>query len=584
MTAIRKLAIIGVGPRGGYALERLIKELVEQNKLFNIQISLFEATSNFGNGQIYDTKQVLSNWINITERILELEERQRIQNKGLQINSFPSYHQWIQRDYKSIAKVEFDIYPPRAKVGQYLFKRFQSLIDPLIKSKIVTLHKELVKEIRFIDHEKLELWVDEHSHEVFDEVLLTIGHQPTKLSKQISDWENYASGHNNLDLFKSAYPVKDYLHSKNLNNESIIAIRGFGLAMIDVARAIAERFGSFVIKDKHNRACAYQIEQEIKTIIIPFSLDGLPPAPKPLNAKIDETFKVSALSISIFEKEIGNKKIQKEAKSPDFLIKSFARIAVDIYSDLAKDNKLQVPSNQELEKLICRWLKDQNIEHTLFTPLKQAAEKSMRDFVAMATGYLPPSLDYCIGQVWRHCQPTIYKALSYNKCSDQVFAEIIKLDESTKRYSYGPPVESIQQLLALLDAGFLNLDLVDDPDIELANQGWSLEKLSNQIIATIMIDSVVDAPKIKSVSSSIVKQLLADDLMNVVHDDLGVATDEYGYLKLKDKKNKIPIALLGRLAKGTVIGVDAILECFGSRPREWAKQAANNHIDWLDKK
>ena len=70
--------------------------------------------------------------------------------------------------------------------------------------------------------------------------------------------------------------------------------------------------------------------------------------------------------------------------------------------------------------------------------------------------------------------------------------------------------------------------------------------------------------------------------IQVVQDDLGVATDENAYLISKNKNNTIPIALLGRLAKGTVIGVDAILECFGPRPRQWAKKSAANHTRWLN--
>ncbi|GAL79741.1 hypothetical protein JCM19274_3153 [Algibacter lectus] len=78
MTNQRILAIIGTGPRGGYALENLIKELIKANGLSNIHILLFEETGLFGNGQVYKTNQVPSNWININERILNLEKREAI--------------------------------------------------------------------------------------------------------------------------------------------------------------------------------------------------------------------------------------------------------------------------------------------------------------------------------------------------------------------------------------------------------------------------------------------------------------------------------------------------------------------------
>jgi len=583
MTALRKVGIIGVGPRGGYALEKLIFELAKQNSLLKIHISLYESTGNFGNGQVYTSQQNLSNWININERILILEQREAIDINTIKIPSFPSYHDWIEKDFNTFSDKAIDTYPPRAQVGEYLSQRFQSLAKPLVQSNMVTLHKEQVKEVKLLNNDKVQINTGADIYQMFDEVLLTIGHQTTQLSKQLLEWNKFVNSKENIALFKSPYPVANYLNHKNLNHKSIIGIRGFGLAMIDVVRAIAEKFGSFSIINDQTLSSTYKAKAETSLTIVPFSLDGLPPSPKPLNARIDKWFKPTESSIIKFEKQIGNKQIQQEAESPRFLIEAFAPIAANIYSNLPKSINYQHLSITDIEKLIAKWLEDQSTEHLLFISNKQAAEKSMEHFVEMAIGKAAISLDYCIGQVWRHCQPSIYKELSYNKCSNNVFAEIIALDESTKRYSYGPPVESIQQLLALAEAGILNLNMVNNPTIELTKEGWQFHINNKSIVATIMIDSVLDAPQIKSVNSPLVKKMLVDDLIKVVHDDLGVETNENAYLISNDTDKKIPIALLGRLAKGTVIGVDAILECFGLRPSQWAKQAAANHIVWLNK-
>jgi len=583
MKEVRKVGIIGIGPRGGYSFEKLILELVKRNSLYNIHFSLFEATGDFGNGQVYNLHQNSSNWINITERILKLEQREAIDTNNLKIVSFPSYHNWTNKGFNTLSNDTIDTYPPRAKIGNYLSQRFQSLAKPLIQSNIVALHKEEVKKVKLLNNDKIKIITNTNVYKEFDEVLLTIGHQYTELSQQILEWDKFASDKENLNLFKSPYPTSNYLYHKNLNNESIIGIRGFGLAMIDVVRAIAGKFGTFKILDEKTQASTYKMEEEIASKFVAFSLDGLPPVPKPLNAQIDKWFKPSEGSILKFENQIGNKQIQEEAQSPQFLIKAFAPVAADIYLQLPYAINPQNLSKAAIEKLIIKWLEDQKNEHELIIPRKQSAKKSMESFVEMANGKLAISLDYCIGQVWRYCQPSIYKQLSFNACSDSVFAEIIALDESTKRYSYGPPVESIQQLLALVDAGVLNLDMVNNPNIELTKEGWRFLVSGKSITATIMIDSVLDSPDIKSVRSPIVKNMLVDDLIKIVHDNLGVKTDEYGYLISKNIDKKIPIALLGRLAKGTIIGVDAILECFGSRPQQWAKQASANHINWLNK-
>lgn len=583
MTNSRKIGIIGIGPRGGYALENLIMELANTNSLTNIQVSLFEATGKFGNGPVYDLSQASTNWINITERILALKKREAIEGIMVKIPSFPSYHEWAGKYFKSIPEDITDTYPPRGDIGKYLSKRFQSLVEPLVDSKIAFLYEEEIIDVKLLDNNKIEVKTNTTTYGNFDEILLTIGHQPTKLSKQIMEWDDFAFNQHHIQLFKSPYPISDFLNCKNLNEESTIGIRGFGLAMIDVVRGIAEKFGTLIITDEKTKSCTYCSDHKIKDMFVPFSLDGLPPVPKPLNARIDKWFEPSKEQILDFEKRIGNPSTQKNATSPQFLITAFAPIAANVFINLPIASNLNNLSEEEIEKVMIKWLENHTYEHPLITSINDSTKKNMQDFVGMAIGEKAISLDFCIGQVWRHCQPSIYKQLSFNDCSDSVVAEIIALDESTKRYSYGPPVESIQQLLAMVEAGFLNLDWVNSPAIDLTEDGWCFKSANKSITVNIMIDSVLDSPKIKAVNSPLVKSMLSDQLIETVHDDLGVTTGGNGYLIPKNKDSKIPIALLGRLAKGTIIGVDAILECFGERPQKWAQQAAGNHTNWLNK-
>ena len=138
-------------------------------------------------------------------------------------------------------------------------------------------------------------------------------------------------------------------------------------------------------------------------------------------------------------------------------------------------------------------------------------------------------------------------------------------------------------MLALYRAGVMTLDFANNPEFELTKNGWNILANKNITTADIMIDSVLDSPKINAVNSPIIKNMLANDLIEAVHDELGVATDEHAYVISNNPNNKLQIALLGRLAKGTVIGVDAILECFGKRAKNWAKKATEHHVNWLEK-
>jgi len=577
MLGKRRLAIIGLGPRGSYALECFLREFIKFGEHNQLQILLFEETGKYGYGHVYDVGQVDSNWINVSERALVLDGRESMELNDIKIPAFPSYHDWAGLAITNLNKRETDSFPPRAKIGAYLRDRFQSLVDPLLLSKIVTIYKDRILKIDLLNQDKISIESEDRSYENIDEVLLTIGHQPTELSHELRSWDVITKKSNRLRLFTDPYPTAAIINSEDLSDQSRIAIRGCGLAMIDVVRAIACKFGKFVVIDPAKKTTKYKVETDLTGMFIPYSLDGLFPSPKPLNKEIDDWFKPTGSQIINFENKIGDPDTQSRADSPRFLISEFATIAADIYKNLKLTTDQENISNKEIEDLVKKWLSNNNYEHPTIISANRSAQETMQDHVAMATGMAPISLDYCIGQVWRHCQPSIYDKLSYNACSEKVFAEIIALDESTKRYSYGPPVESIQQLLALVEAGVMTLKYANDPSIKLDDNGWQIVSNGDTATANMMINSVLDSPKIKSVSSPIVRNLLSNDIIQAVHDELGIMTDKNGYTESNKFNGDVPVALLGRLAKGTIIGVDAILECFGNRALDWAAEAVKRY-------
>jgi len=578
-TPTRTVAIIGIGPRGSFALESYINELSERKLLTAIHILLFDAQGKFGYGPVYELTQNDADWLNISERILLLEARPTIQYKNITIPSFPSYHEWTGKDFTSKSKDAVDHYPKRSKLGLYLQERLQSLILPLQQEKLVRLISSKVEKVEKNNHQLFIQCEDGNNYKNVDEVLLTIGHQPTKTSTQLADWKKFINNNKNLKLYTAPYPLSAFLND-NLDYNASIGIRGFGLAMIDVMRGIATELGQLKLSDTQTRKYNYSTTQDLKNLIIPFSLDGLPAVPKPLNATIDDWFKPNENEIKSFEDQIGDPQVQKEAKDFDFLIEAFAPIAATLFLNLPQPYTSKTYAKKELTETIKLWLKDSKHTHPSLVDNNTNTYKLMQEFVGMATMKQAISLDYCIGQVWRHCQPSIYDKLSFNNCSDEAIASIIELDERVKRYSFGPPVDSIQQIIALVDAEVLNLDWVNNPKIELSNTGWELKNNQSTIMVKTMINSVIDSPVIKAVNSPLVKHLLANDVLKAVHDDLGIETDDNGYI-LVDEKSEVFIAVLGRLAKGTIIGVDAILECFGKRPQAWAAKATDHHERFL---
>ncbi|MEY8848767.1 FAD/NAD(P)-binding protein [Psychroserpens sp. XS_ASV72] len=573
---MKRLAIIGLGPRGLYALENLLIELCENDK--QIHIEVFEPNDQPGAGQVWNTNQSNSNWINITERALSgITKRPEIKYHNITIESFASYHEWCNF---SLDKEEADTFPPRNKMGRYLHERFNSLEKGLLKTQLYKRHQQTITTIEPKD-KLLKLTASKNQVYTFDEVLLTIGHQPTELSDQLNAFITHANKNENCSVFSEAYPVEQLNDLKNKQNINI-GIRGFGLASIDVIRYLVKNnFGDFKLKNPVTKKLEYSASKDQNLKIVPFSLDGLPLAPKPLNKIIDDWYKPSDSELKNLEKELTFfTRSEKKVEDLDFLVSPVSKIATRVYCDL-KDKAIDHSfKSKKIYHKISSFLKHDNYSDVLIQDESVPTYELMRSYVNMALGTQKTSLDYCVWQVWRHCQPTFYKVFSYSKLKDEVLKKVIALDERSKRFSYGPPIESMQQLIALVDEGILDLNYTKDPEIKLTENGFLLNNETQKSIeVSVMINSVLDPPELLKVNSNIVTDLLKNDLVKPIHSDLGIETDENAYVKSKIENFGTPIAVLGRLAKGSVMGVDAILECFGDRIENWAKHCVKNLSD-----
>ena len=102
-------------------------------------------------------------------------------------------------------------------------------------------------------------------------------------------------------------------------------------------------------------------------------------------------------------------------------------------------------------------------------------------------------------------------------------------------------------------------------------EGWRLTKGVQSVDVDVMVNSVIDAPQLKAVSSPLVEHLREDKRVDAVSYKLGLHTLEDGRIISQGGNTHQHIALLGRLAKGSVVGVDDLIECFGKPAQKWAE-------------
>ncbi|WP_170063250.1 FAD/NAD(P)-binding protein [Polaribacter porphyrae] len=564
-----KLAIVGFGPRGLHALENLFLELSKIKTSNKIDISLFETHKELGSGKVWDTQQADLNLVNISERGLQdLQGRNEINYQQFVIPNFPSYTDWCFENDRADKK-DVDTFPPRNKIGNYLKERCKSILKVLEKENCVQTYNTLITDINQKKEKLILKDIDKNQYE-FDEVLLTIGHQTTEIPKDIKKYQENALNGNFICL-PNVYPIQKIIDFEAENKN--IAIRGFGLAMIDAVRALTiGNGGKFVYKKPTNFESEFKTSNKIPNKIIPYSLDGLPVIPKPLSEKIDNQFAVSKEQLKAFEnriREVANNK--ENVRDNSFLIEEYAKITANIFLNIYYRREEDDLTEEDIKNVIFKWLTNQEFKHKLIQKTNIPTEKLIYNYVQMACGKKKISLDFCAGQVIRHCQPTLYKSFSHAAISEEIIADVIQFDEKMKRYSYGPPLESMQQLLALHKANILDFSVVDNPNIQFTKNGWIFEKDNHEIRVDCIIDSVLSSPELLKVNTPIIKNLLRNDVIQPIHSKLGIHTNTNGTIIFDDKKTNASISVLGRLAKGSVIGVDAILECFGPRVNDWAK-------------
>lgn len=564
------IGIIGCGPRGLSALESLFIEFSKSAVM--IRAVVFEASEYPGAGPVYHLDQPDSNWLNVSERAVGIPSRPEAIFKDFSIPAFPDFQHWSGYADKNEDTSTMDSFPLRSKLGKYLNERYQSIADILIGHGLMTFVHGEVNHVDVLDSSVSINLVGGDCYQV-REAVLCIGHQPIALDEQMTEWKNRVLQLDRAELFTQPYPVSRILDSFTFADNRNIAVRGFGLAMIDVVRSMSEGLGGkFQMVDDATRKMKYIPNGKEPNSIIPFSLNGLPMAPKPLNKKIDSQYIPNEDELLAYEKAVRQSLNSKETlKSTDFLIQAISPLIADRFMALGASARQHNLSKEVIQEIVESWLTDENYAHGLIVSKEMNVEDIMGNFVHMATGSGTISLDFCIGHLWRHCQPTMYRLLSFASLSDELIASIVALDERLKRYSYGPPVDSLQQLLALVEAGKVNLDHVNNPAIELGEDGWQFRSGDKTQIVEIMVNSVLDAPQILKVVSPLPKGLINSSVIEPLHDQLGIRTGKNAMVESDTMQVDVPLALLGRLAKGTLIGVDAIAECFGRRSEFWAK-------------
>lgn len=255
MRLFKRLAILGGGPSGLFLLKRLV-----ESEPTDISVDIFEKSTQLGAGMPYSTAGAKDEHITnvsgneIPELVTSVEEWV----KTVPLETLRHFH--IDPDHFNDYKVM-----PRLFFGMYLAAQFDLLKQQAI-DKGISLNIYLNTEVTdIIDDPELERVVvklkDERTYE-YEHVVISTGHRwPKKNEGKISGY------------YDSPYPPSKL----NFKVNHPVAIKGSSLTAIDAIRTLARKHGDFsTSKDGEVSFTLNQEHQDFKMVM--HSRNGLLPA------------------------------------------------------------------------------------------------------------------------------------------------------------------------------------------------------------------------------------------------------------------------------------------------------------------
>ena len=541
--ATYRVAIIGVGPRGLAAAERLAHHAAQTD--IAIALTCIDTTAQFGAGPNYDPGQPDLNRLNIALRSIDIPCPRY---KG----ALPlSFEQWLEHH---VGVTDPEYYPARAELGNYLHQRWQMLAktspDPLSIKTVNTRVKEIVA-----TKGAWELVCDPIALGPFDTVLLTLGHQTTT-DAQIEKWRTHATASG--AVLMPAYPSAAIVENAHGWKDTTVAIRGLGLSTIDVVRLLTLGQGGRFQTGPNG--LIYQPSGNEPHAIVPFSRDGIPPAPKPASAELDAGYDLGEQAEAHFVDAVSN----IVANSLDHPLERICDTVLDLSSPVCA--RFELP-----REAVATWLAVERAPNAHHRADRRAVRKIIAHHLAMAEGKTAPSPGYLVGQIWRKLQTALRRAFNPLTAHPTIAEEIVRFDEGMKRFSYGPPPRAMHEILALIDAGLLDLRAVNDPDIVAVENGWRLSTDVTDRVVTVMIDAVLPPPDLEATSTPLIAGLRAAGLVSPAGAKLGTLARPDGTVVDTAGRDVGGLTVLGRLATGSVIATDSVHDCFGAASDRWAR-------------
>lgn len=533
-----RIAIVGAGPKGLYCLERLSSEIRVHPARPTPDIHVFEPHPTPGAGPVYDPSQPHYLRLNFANENIDAWPRG---DDVEPTTSSPTFLDFLRARHP--AHADPTGYAPRALVGEYLESVFSAVVSALREVTTVEIHAEPVQRVAQVDG-GFEIATERRTVRC-NEVLVATGHESQR----------------RCGPSLGPYPIDRPGGVGGIGPGRAVAVQGMGLTAIDVALALTEgRGGSFEPVGRRPGRLGYRGTPLSPRVILPFSRTGRPMVPKD-----HPQFGPNASDLDGVDEEDAA------------LIASLAGEPADVLATLERciaetaARALAVAAGRSAGATACL---AEHVDHLLQRRPLSAAEAvaELTRGVDVAYGRREPGPDWAVGTAWRSLYPAIVDLVATRRL-DRVWPRFGRLAAEMERVAFGPPAENAARLLALVEAGVVDLSLAGGATLRQHADGFALESALGSRPVDDFVDAVLAPPGVGDDPSPLIASLLASGLARSMADAPGIEVLSDGTCVGRSGAPTVGLAAIGRPTEGCVLGNDTLSRTFHDTPGRWARAA-----------
>ncbi|VVV00431.1 MULTISPECIES: 2,3-diaminopropionate biosynthesis protein SbnA [Mesonia] len=581
------VAIIGVGPKGLYGLERLLATIKEAEIEGKIHIHLYNKNHFFGAGDVYRTNQPSYLKMNFANEKIDIRPTTKPEPITSRLKNYVSWlSDYLEEEESSLTKK----ISSRSTVGKYLSYCFEVLVAEAPKNVKFHEHTEEVVAISRKD-EFLQIETSSFSHRKeivqVNQLLLTTGHAGNLTPVSAKEKKNAST----IDFI---YPVSRRLLTVHTN--SVVAIKGMGLTFIDACLALTEgREGSFLGKAEEMH---YIKSGNEPRLIYPYSRSGAPMIPRVGAMPSSPSLRFFTVEHIHKLKKNSSYKFNFEEELLPLIQKEFTYRYYKLAFKNAGETLTDALAFEEMQKEIETFHHKHPAEKGFnFDELKDPFSSNENYNSSTVRQYLEETL----AQVSLASKSPLLAAISAWHDISPIFNELYSFGGLTakshqvfdteyapffNRISYGPPLENMYKMLALLKVELLDFTFGKSPQLEqLAHQklaiSTSLSNTNHQVEIDYHIDARIPKMNMKTQCSRLYQHLLKSGLVRPFQNVDAENSYFTGGIDLTENGNPIDeegkvidnITVYGTPTEGVTFDNDSLSRSRNDFGSIWAKNA-----------